>query len=75
MYRRSLWRTLSRCLVHLLAIMATIAISYFNLAGYYIGANLAGITDPTVQAFDILCLQIAAKIQVNMRDDLGWSHF
>ena len=61
--RKSLAKALLQCLIHFLPICVTITLAYFNLAGYFIGANLQGLYGPVYQALDILCLQVVAKIQ------------
>lgn len=61
---KGLKRAVSRCLVHLLAVSATTTIAYLNLAGYFIGSNLQGLTGGVYQAFDTLCLQVTAKLLV-----------
>ena len=65
-------RPLVRCSVHLLAVSATTTLAYFNLAGYYIGKDLQGLTGGIYQALDTLCLQVTAKLLVSASplDDL-----
>lgn len=62
--RKSIGRVLLRCCVHLLSMAATATLAYFNLAGYYIGAYLSGLSTHVYQAFDVLCLQVTAKLLV-----------
>ena len=62
--RKSLWGALLRCSIHLIAMFATITIAYMNLAGYFIGAELQGLTGDVIQALDVLCLQVSAKLLV-----------
>jgi hypothetical protein len=61
-YRWSLFK----CSVHILPICATIIVAYFNLAGYFIGSSLQGLTGDTYQAIDRLCLQVTAKLLVSL---------
>lgn len=49
-------------MVHLSAVSATTTIAYFNLAGYFIGSELQGLTGGLYQALDTLCLQVTAKL-------------
>ncbi len=62
--KKGLKRALFRCLVHLLAVSASTTIAYFNLAGYFIGSELQGLTGGVYQALDTLCLQVTAKLLV-----------
>lgn len=62
--KRGLKRAMFRCLVHLSAVSATTTIAYFNLAGYFIGSELQGLTGGLYQALDTLCLQVTAKLLV-----------
>lgn len=62
--KRGLKRALFRCSIHLLTVSATTTIAYFNLAGYFIGSELQGLTGGVYQALDILCLQVTAKLLV-----------
>jgi len=64
--RKSLGRAMFRCSVHLLAMSVTATIAFFSLAGYFIGAELQGLTGGVYQALDMLCLQVTAKLQVSM---------
>lgn len=70
--KSGLKRPLIRCSVHLLAVSATTTLAYFNLAGYFIGANMQGLTGGIYQALDTLCLQVTAKLLVlaSPSDDL-----
>ena len=61
---RGLKRAMFRCAVHLLAVSATTTLAYFNLAGYFIGSELQGLTGGVYQALDTLCLQVTAKLLV-----------
>ena len=63
---KGLKRAMFRCSVHLLAVSATTTIAYFNLAGYFIGADLQGWTGGVYQGLDTLCLQVTAKLLVNV---------
>ena len=62
--KRGLKRAMFRCSVHLLAVSATTSIAYFNLAGYFIGSELQGLTGGVYQGLDTLCLQVTAKLLV-----------
>ena len=62
--RRSLLGALLQYSIHLLAIYAIATIAYFNLAGYFIGAILHGLSSDVIQAVDVLCLQVTAKLLV-----------
>ena len=62
--RRSFTGALFQCSIHLLAVSATATIAYFNIAGFFIGEILQGLTSNVVQAVDVLCLQVTAKILV-----------
>lgn len=61
---RGLKRAMFRCSVHLLAVSAITTLAYFNLAGYFIGSELQGLTGGVYQALDTLCLQVTAKLLV-----------
>ena len=61
---RGLKSAILRCSVHLLAVSATTTLAYFNLAGYFIGSELQGLTGGVYQALDTLCLQVTAKLLV-----------
>ena len=61
---RGLKRAILKCLVHLLAVSATTALAYFNLAGFFIGSEFQGLTGGVYQALDTLCLQVTAKLLV-----------
>ncbi|KIV84771.1 hypothetical protein PV11_00529 [Exophiala sideris] len=50
------------CAVHILPICATVVVAYFNLAGWFIGSSLQGLTGDTYQAIDRFCLQVTAKL-------------
>ena len=63
----SWFAALGKCLIHVPPMAATIALTYFNLAGYFIGSNLEGLTPPSAQAIDRLCLQVTAKLIVRYR--------
>ena len=60
-FQQSLWIAIERCGIHLLPCAASIIIIFFNLKGYFIGFELAGIPNRTTS--DLALLQIAAKIQ------------
>ena len=62
--KRGLKGAILKCLVHLLAVSATTALAYFNLAGFFIGSEFQGLTGGTYQAIDTLCLQVTAKLLV-----------
>ena len=62
--QRGLKRVLFRCLIHLSAVSATTALAYFNLAGYFIGDELQGLSGGVYQDLDTLCLQVTAKLLV-----------
>jgi len=55
---------LSRCMAHVIPILATTTLAYLNLAGYFIGGELAGIVGSQADAVDQLCLQVTAKLLV-----------
>lgn len=61
---RSFTIALIRCSIHLLPIAVTVVLAYLNLAGYFIGDQLAG--GAPARARDMLLLQIAAKIMVGL---------
>ena len=61
---KGLKRAVFRCLLHLLAVSATTTLAYFNLAGYFIGSELQGLTGGVYQTLDTLCLQVTAKLLV-----------
>ena len=58
---RSFWIALSRCGIHLLPMFASGTLFYFNLHGYLIGFELAGISGMT--KIDLALMQMAAKAQ------------
>ena len=62
--QKDLKQALGRCSVHLLAVSATTALAYFNLAGFFIGSEYQGLTGGVYQALDTLCLQVTAKLVV-----------
>ena len=62
--KRGSKRAIFKCWVHLLAVSATTALAYFNLAGFFIGSEFQGLTGGTDQAIDTLCLQVTAKLLV-----------
>lgn len=62
---------LRHCSVHIVPIIATIVITYLNLAGFFIGENLAGSTEAFAQNMDRLSLQVTAKIFVGVDDFCG----
>ena len=64
--KKGLKRAVFRCLIHLSAVSATTTIAYFNLAGYFIGSGFQGLTGTNYQALDTLCLQVTAKLLVNV---------
>ena len=64
--KKGLKRAVFRCLIHLSAVSATTTIAYFNLAGYFIGTQLQGLIGEVYQALDTLCLQVTAKLLVNV---------
>lgn len=66
--RKVLWQ----CSVHLLPICGTITLSYFNLAGYYIGNGYTGLTQTIYQDLDALMIQIAAKLMVILLTTSGF---
>ncbi|KAF2100251.1 hypothetical protein NA57DRAFT_73861 [Rhizodiscina lignyota] len=53
---------LSRSLFHLLALSMTIALSWLQIAGFYIGGTLEGWHSPDSESAKLLLLQIAAKV-------------
>lgn len=71
--KKGLKRAMARCSVHLLAVSATTALAYFNLAGFFIGSELQGLTGGVYQALDTLCLQVTAKLLVIMTTFLDFS--
>ena len=64
--KKGLKRAVLRCLIHLSAVSATTTIAYFNLAGYFIGSQFQALTGGVYQALDTLCLQVTAKLLVNV---------
>lgn len=62
--RKSLGSAALRCFIHLLPVSVTTTIAYFNLAGYFIGSDLQGVTGEVYQALDVLSLQVTAKLLV-----------
>ena len=63
---KGLKRAMARCSIHLLAVSATTTLAYFNLAGYFIGSEMQGLTGGVYQALDTLCLQVTAKLLVTV---------
>lgn len=62
---RTEWRRVAGHLgVHLLPFFAVITLSYFNMAGYFIGSTLEGHPDETSQGVSRLALQVTAKLIV-----------
>jgi hypothetical protein len=60
------WKhAIAHCGVHVLPVSAIIVLSYFNSAGFFIGARLQGLLDGTSQAISRLCLQVTAKLLVS----------
>lgn len=53
-----------KCWIHLPPTMAIAVLAYFNFPGYFIGAELSGSTQPVLQDFYRLCLQVTAKLVV-----------
>ncbi|KAF2102893.1 hypothetical protein NA57DRAFT_52438 [Rhizodiscina lignyota] len=53
---------LQHCSIHIIPIFATITLAYLNLAGFFIGENLAGSTAGIAQNMDRLSLQVVAKL-------------
>ena len=64
--QRSLKRVLFRCSIHLLAVAGTTTLAFFNLAGYFIGTEMQGLSGGVYQDLDTLCLQVTAKLVVIM---------
>ena len=63
---KGLKRAMARCSIHFLAVSATTTLAYFNLAGYFIGSEMQGLTGGVYQALDALCLQVTAKLLVTV---------
>ncbi|KAF1987286.1 hypothetical protein K402DRAFT_453761 [Aulographum hederae CBS 113979] len=55
-------KALLRCWVHIIPVLAVIAVAALNFQGYYIGSMYQGSTSSSAQTFDELGLQVAAKI-------------
>ena len=55
---------LLRSWVHILPVAVTITLAVLNLQGFFIGSTLQGFVDPIAQTFDLLMLQICAKLMV-----------
>ena len=62
--RKSTWPALRRCWAHIVALAATAALAYLNLAGHFVGVDLPGNPDKNYQGFYQLCLQFIAKVLV-----------
>jgi hypothetical protein len=62
---------LQHCSVHIIPILATVTLTYLNLAGFFIGENLTGSTAIVAQNMDRLSLQVTAKIFVSVGDYCG----
>lgn len=62
---KDLWTALFRCAVHLVPLSVTVVLAYLNLATYYIGGELQGLSGPVYNALDNFCLQVAAKLAVS----------
>ncbi|KAL8840142.1 MAG: hypothetical protein Q9176_003990, partial [Flavoplaca citrina] len=58
---RSRWLALSRCTVHIIPALFSIALVALNLKGYYIGPSLEGLIVDDVT--NLALLQVAAKVQ------------
>ncbi len=63
---KDLWTALFRCAVHLVPLSVTVVLAYLNLASYYIGGELQGLSGPLFNALDNFCLQVAAKLAVRV---------
>lgn len=63
---KDLWTAVFRCAVHLLPLSVTVVLAYLNLASYYIGGELQGLSGPLFNALDNFCLQVAAKLAVSV---------
>ncbi|KAF2806259.1 uncharacterized protein BDZ99DRAFT_523721 [Mytilinidion resinicola] len=50
------------CGIHIIPLLATIALAYFNFHGLFIGNVLQSLYNDTAQAIDRLSLQVAAKL-------------
>lgn len=61
---------LFKCWIHVLPSSGIVALSVLNLKGVYIGAQLHGSTTNFSQSFDILMLQVTAKLLVIRKTDL-----
>ena len=70
---RDLRVALLRSWIHVLPISVFIALAFLNMKGYYIGSTLQGLVDPIWQTFDILLLQICAKLHVS--SSLAWPFY
>lgn len=57
-------KALKRCWIHLLPVMAVSVVAALNIKGYFIGVTYLGNDGAAWQTFDVLGLQIAAKIMV-----------
>jgi hypothetical protein len=61
---RARWLTLRRCSIHLLPVMATIALTTLRFNGYYLGANFKDSSQAKIDTVDTLALQVTSKLMV-----------
>jgi hypothetical protein len=58
------WLTLRRCSIHLLPVMATIALTALRFNGYYLGTNFKDSNQAKIDTVDTLALQVTSKLMV-----------